>query len=477
MEIFKVYLVNISILTTFAYLFNLAYNLIFSKLSRASKYGLSVLIFILAGWLTMYFGFDVGNGAKFDLRVVPLIFGLVVYSNPVTLFLIGLCIGLLRLTFGLDYAAWAGTLNLTLLGIVAALLCAWFRRRKTFSYLRKSVFAVLVINIVNTIDISLFGKIPPHHYLNEIAPITFPTGVILSFFFLIMIRDFQKNQSRMEQLSRTNRLLHVRTRDLNQAKNELEQKATQLETASRYKSEFLANMSHEIKTPLNSIMILSEMQAESDTSDEDRHRYAHLILQSGRELLTLVNDILDLSKVEAGKLDIVLQPIDTNEVLRYMEEQFMPIAESKGLTFVVSPSAEQTAETAAQLKLESDPMRLNQILRNLLSNAFKFTEKGGIELSASAVKGDDGREEILFEVRDTGVGIEADKLEAIFEVFRQEDGSINRKYGGAGLGLAISRQLAELLRGHLELSSEKGAGSCFTLRLPAQAACTERGNS
>ncbi|TFE23683.1 sensor histidine kinase [Cohnella luojiensis] len=460
MGIIKAFLVNIGILITFAYLINTAYNLIFPNLSKSAKYGLSVIIFILAGWLTMFFSFNVGDTSKFDLRVVPLIFGLMVYSHPLTLFLIGLSIGLLRLTFGLEPAAWIGLLNLTLLGALAALICVWFKKRMEFNYLTKAVIAVLGINFFNMVNIAVFGIIPMHQYLSEIAPVTFPTGVILSFFFLFMIRDFQQNQARMEELSLANRLLRLRTQDLNQTKEELEKKAEQLEAASSYKSEFLANMSHELKTPLNSIMLLSEMQMEQDTEDEDRVRYAKMIHQSGGELLGLVNDILDLSKVEAGKLDVSLQPIDLNDVLRLMEEQFQPLADSRNLEFKTTLSEVSTGW------IKTDPMRLNQILRNLLGNAFKFTEKGRVEFEISTEIAPGGMEEVIFQVRDTGVGIELDKQEAIFEVFKQEDGSISRKYGGSGLGLAISRKLAELLGGRLELKSEKGEGSCFKLRLP-----------
>ncbi len=462
MDILKVYLINISILITFAYLINLASKFIFTRLSKSAKYGLSVVIFILAGWLTMFFSFEVGQDAKFDLRVVPLIFGLMVYSRPLTLLTIGLSIGLLRLTFGLEPAAWIGFLNLTVLGLISSVICVWFNRRATISYLNKAVIAVLAINGFNMVNIALFGMIPAFEYLSGVAPVTFPTGVILSFILLFVVRDFQQNQSQMEELSRMNRLLRIRTQDLNQAKVDLENKAEQLESASRYKSEFLANMSHELKTPLNSILLLSEMQCEKDTREEDRVRYANMIHLSGGELLSLVNDILDLSKVEAGKLDIVEQPISLDEVLRLMEEQFRPLAESQDLAFETKLSGLTTEW------IMTDPMRLNQILRNLLGNAFKFTERGKVELEISAQSIEKGRGEAVFQVRDTGVGIDSDKQEAIFEVFKQEDGTISRKYGGSGLGLAISRQLAVLLGGTLELKSEKGKGSCFTLRIPAQ---------
>ncbi|MFC4302962.1 sensor histidine kinase [Cohnella boryungensis] len=459
MQIFKVYLLNISILTTFAYLINLFGKFMLDRLSKTTKYGLSVLIFILAGWLAMFFSFDVGNDAKFDLRSVPLIFGLMVFSHPATLMIIGLSIGALRLTFGLDTAAWVGCYNLAMQGVLAALLCIWFNRRKEWSYWTRAFLSVLAINAANTINIAFFGVIPLGEYATKIMPITLPTSIVLSLFFLVMIRDFQHNQSRMDELSRANRLLRTRTQDLNAAKVELENKAVQLEAASRYKSEFLANMSHELKTPLNSIMLLSEMQIEQQLQEEDRIRYARLIHQSGGELLSLVNDILDLSKVEAGKLDVVLQPIALKDILQLMDEQFRPVAESKGLAYTTEIHA------ASVDWITTDPMRLNQILRNLLGNAFKFTAKGEVGLRVTTRTNHD-EEEVVFQVWDTGAGIEADKQEAIFEVFKQADGSISRRYGGSGLGLAISKQLTEMLGGRLELESEKGWGSCFELRLP-----------
>lgn len=462
MEILKVFLIDICILITFAYLINLVYKLASPYLSKSSRYGFVVIIFILAGWLTMFFSIEIGQSSRFDLRIVPLIFALLVFSRPFPLFIIGLSIGILRLTLGTTPNAWAALLNLTLLGLIAAALCVWFNRRQHFSYAKKAVIAIFVINGFYTIHVSVLGAIPTVTYLSEIAPITFPAGVLLSFFFLIMVRDFEMNQKRMEELSRANRLLRIRTQDLHQAKIELENKAEQLQTISRYKSEFLANMSHELKTPLNSVLILSQMQSEESTTNEDRIRYANMIHQSGGDLLNLVNDILDLSKVEAGKLDIVAEPVSLEEVQRLMEEQFQPLAESKSLEFDTKLLGDRSQW------ILSDPMRLNQILRNLLANAFKFTETGKIELQIYTQEITDGKAEAVFQVVDTGIGIDPAKQEAIFEVFQQEDGSISRNYGGSGLGLAISRQLAQLLGGKLELQSEKGKGSCFTLTLPAE---------
>jgi signal transduction histidine kinase len=459
MELSKVFLTNISLLITYAYLMNLFYKLFIYKLPRGTRQLVTALLFIVAGWLTMYFGLQLG-GARYDLRYVPLILGIVVFPSPSSLLMIGVSIGVLRLTFGADAAGWAGFVNLTLLGVLAAYLSHWLHRKNYWSVSGKAVVAVLSVNLLNVVNIAVFGIIPMSQYLTGIAPLSFTVSVFASFVFLFIIHDFQLEQTHVQQLSITNRLLRVRTQDLNQAKHELQEKADQLETASRYKSEFLANMSHELKTPLNSILLLSQMQGETATGQEELLRYAELIHTSGQDLLVLVNDILDLSKVEAGKLDIAEEQVYLDNVLDSMDEQFRPLADRSSLVFTTEKSAN------APQSIRTDPFRLNQILRNLLVNAFKFTDKGSVQLILSAETGPAGAAEAKFVVADTGIGIDPDKKETIFESFRQEDGSVNRKYGGSGLGLTISRQLAELLGGRLEVETEKGVGSRFTLTLP-----------
>ncbi len=230
---------------------------------------------------------------------------------------------------------------------------------------------------------------------------------------------------------------------------------------SAYKSEFLANMSHELRTPLNSLLILSRSLAENPAGNLTpvQVEAASVIHRGGQELLLLINDILDLSKVEAGKLDLLLEEVDPRAIARELHEELRPLAQQSELDFRLD------VEQAAPEAIRTDAQRLRQILRNLLANAFKFTEWGSVTLRVGCEP--DGR--IAFAIADTGVGIPADKLEAIFEAFQQADGSITRRYGGTGLGLAIARKLATLLDGELRVASREGQGSTFTLLLPMRA--------
>ncbi|WP_186140660.1 response regulator [Burkholderia gladioli] len=272
-------------------------------------------------------------------------------------------------------------------------------------------------------------------------------------------------QSHQAELEQTNAQLEEYAQRLERQKAELvsaqqslSANAARLEQTSRYKSEFLANMSHELRTPLNSSLILARLLQENrggNLTDEQVH-YAQTIHSSNSDLLNLINDILDLSKVEAGHIVMEPETVVLDTVMRSMREMFSPIAEGKALTLTIT-RAPGTPGT-----IVTDHQRLVQILRNLLSNALKFTERGEVALGISV----DGAGEIRFEVRDSGIGIAADKLEMIFEAFQQADGSTSRHYGGSGLGLSISRKFAELLGGRIDVVSEPGAGSVFTLRLP-----------
>lgn len=285
-------------------------------------------------------------------------------------------------------------------------------------------------------------------------------------------------QSQQEELRVINEELEERTKSLElqkkdivsknkkleQVQEEMEQKAKDLEAVSKYKSEFLANMSHELRTPLNSIIVLSQLLSEnkeiSNLTDKQL-QFINTIHSSGGELLKLINDILDLSKVEAGKLEINFEEVNLNELIQHERSKFGPIAEKNGLYFNIE------IEDGAPSRIISDFQRLQQIINNLLSNAFKFTHDGGITLAISSVyKTDNGKSLFDISVKDTGIGISAEKREVIFEAFKQSDGTTSRKYGGTGLGLSISRQLAQLIGGSINLDSIEGKGSTFILTIP-----------
>jgi CheY-like chemotaxis protein len=251
---------------------------------------------------------------------------------------------------------------------------------------------------------------------------------------------------------------------LNAAREALEDKAAELARASRYKTEFLANMSHELRTPLNSIMILSKVLGENEpaTLTARQVEFAHLIHRSGQELLALINEVLDLAKVEAGKQEIVCEAVAVAELASYARQMFQPLAMQKQLDLTVE------VDDDAPAYIRTDQARLAQILKNLLANAFKFTERGGVTMRiaragpGAAVAGDC----VAISVTDTGIGISADKQAWIFEAFAQADSGTSRKYGGTGLGLTIARQLAVRLGGDLGVESQLGAGSTFRIVLP-----------
>jgi CheY-like chemotaxis protein/signal transduction histidine kinase len=281
-------------------------------------------------------------------------------------------------------------------------------------------------------------------------------------------RALKESQTRLEhqqaELEQTNaqleeqaQQLEIQRDDLAQANSSVQAKARELEQASQYKSDFLANMSHELRTPLNSSLILAKLLADNPTGNltPEQVKFAQTIQVSGNDLLMLINDILDLSKIEAGHMEVKSESVRLDRVLSDLTRTFEPIAKQKGLTFKVS--RDQNCPDV----IETDRLRLEQILKNLISNALKFTEKGKVELLIHK----DG-EMVALTVSDTGIGIPETHQKSIFEAFRQADGTISRKYGGTGLGLSISRQLARLLGGSIELRSEEGKGSAFTLRLP-----------
>ncbi|MCX4832642.1 HAMP domain-containing protein [Streptomyces sp. NBC_00006] len=258
--------------------------------------------------------------------------------------------------------------------------------------------------------------------------------------------------------------------ELQRSNAQLEEKAALLATSSQYKSEFLANMSHELRTPLNSLLILARLLSDNPDGhlNDQEVQFATTIHRSGSDLLQLINDILDLSKIEAGRMDVRPKKLPLIKVLDYVHATFRPITLDRGLAFEVSVGEDVPRE------MFSDEQRLQQILRNLLSNAIKFTAQGRVELRVRLVKAPEGAqlvdsEDLLaFAVTDTGIGIPRDKLAVVFEAFQQADGTTNRKYGGTGLGLSISREISALLGGHIVAESEPGEGSTFTLYVPVR---------
>ncbi|MFZ6676923.1 response regulator [Undibacterium sp. Tian12W] len=263
-----------------------------------------------------------------------------------------------------------------------------------------------------------------------------------------------------DQLTEQTGALDRKNAALNTAQVELEKNAQDLQRASKYKSEFLANMSHELRTPLNSSLILAKLLSDNKKGnlDDEQIKFAQTIYSAGNDLLNLINDILDISKVEAGKLELSPQQIVLRRMAEELSRTFQPLANQKKLTFAVE------IEPGAPDLIVSDPARVDQILKNLLSNAIKFTEAGTVTLRIAA----DQNHMISFAVSDSGIGIAADQHETIFEAFQQADGTINRRYGGTGLGLSISRDLSKLLSGSIRVCSTIGKGSTFTLTLPEQ---------
>jgi len=284
-----------------------------------------------------------------------------------------------------------------------------------------------------------------------------------------------------EELEEKANILEVQKEKLETTKMEIENKARELESISKYKSEFLANMSHELRTPLNSILILSQLLSENKNNvlPEKEAEFAKNIYSSGADLLNLINEILDLSKVESGKMELDIAEVSLDGVFADITSLFSEVAKAKSIDFSIVADEKYIRHTT----LATDKLRLDQILRNLLSNAFKFTEKGGrVELSTGRpsshvsfknVKLTNGGDVIFFMVKDTGIGIPTEKQGIIFEAFQQADGSTKRKYGGTGLGLSICRELASALGGEIYLESKEGEGSSFTLYLPLQYASSQ----
>lgn len=297
---------------------------------------------------------------------------------------------------------------------------------------------------------------------------------------VLLERSEAELKAQQEELQQTNEeleekanLLEEQKEKLENSKIDIENKARELEVTSRYKSEFLANMSHELRTPLNSILILSQLLSDnkSKSLNVKEVEFARNIYNSGADLLNLINEILDLSKVESGRMDLEIAPITFNEIEEDLRSMFSEVAKNKAIEFTIEN------KVASAEQLVSDKQRLEQILRNLLSNAFKFTSKGG-KVGLIIEKASPGlayksksllhQENVLaFKVIDTGIGIPEHKQGIIFEAFQQADGSTKRRFGGTGLGLSISRELANVLGGEIQVKSGEGEGSTFTLFMPA----------
>jgi signal transduction histidine kinase/CheY-like chemotaxis protein/CHASE3 domain sensor protein len=276
----------------------------------------------------------------------------------------------------------------------------------------------------------------------------------------------EEARAQSEELRVANQALQEQQAALEEAQQALSAKAEDLERASRYKSEFLANMSHELRTPLNSLLILSKSLAENAQGhlDAEEVESAQIVFDSGSQLLRLINDILDLSKVEAGKMAVHVETVSIAALSASLDRQFQPIAQSRGLKFQILRNSD-VPDT-----LETDGARLTQILTNLIGNALKFTEQGGVRLRIERPTGRaDAERQLAFRVSDSGIGIPPEQLGRIFGAFEQADGSTSRRYGGTGLGLSISLGFARLLGGELQAESTPGRGSTFTLLLPTTA--------
>ncbi|MEJ7810773.1 MAG: HAMP domain-containing protein [Gemmatimonadaceae bacterium] len=294
-----------------------------------------------------------------------------------------------------------------------------------------------------------------------------------------LLRDQQEELQQVNEeleekaalLAEQNKKVEQKNSEVESARSALEEKAEQLSLSSRYKSEFLANMSHELRTPLNSLLILARLLSDNKDGNltEKQMEFARTILTSGSDLLNLINDVLDLSKVEAGKMEVSAADVRIVDIRDFVQRTFQPVAEQKGLTFQVEVLPDVPATIYA------DGQRAQQVLKNLLSNAFKFTHQGNVALTVRVADPgrrfanralDEAQRVIAFAVSDTGIGIAKDKQRLIFEAFQQADGTTSRKYGGTGLGLSISREIARLLGGEIRVESSPDRGSTFTLFLP-----------
>jgi signal transduction histidine kinase/HAMP domain-containing protein/CheY-like chemotaxis protein len=318
--------------------------------------------------------------------------------------------------------------------------------------------------VLAVLELAAFGSFTPLHlaFLDQLVD---TIGVIVN---TIIVNS--RTETLLAESQRQNRAIEVKNVEIEQARRALEDRAEQLALSSKYKSEFLANMSHELRTPLNSLLVLARLLADNPTGNltDKQVEFAGVIYEAGSDLLQLIDDILDLSKVEAGKMNVHPADVPLSELTDYFEATFRPLTVEKGLDLVVTLAPDVPAT------VHTDEQRLQQILRNLLSNAVKFTDAGEVRLAVTTATPDALRSDALrtagqvlaFSVHDTGIGIPEEKLPIIFEAFQQADGTTSRRYGGTGLGLNISREIAVLLGGEIGATSIVGAGSTFTFYLP-----------
>lgn len=472
----RIFFINVSTMMTLLYLASLLYKYVVYKWSARWKEALFVMLAIVCGWTTMRFGFRFSDTVLIDLRFLAVIVAPLFVRNRLSILIVGLGVGLARLSFGLNDAAVVGCLDVVAMSLLVILIL-WLARRRRWTELRRMTVIVLAVNVGNVLIIALFGVIPRQHYLVDIAPGTFLLSTLLSFAFMFILREFMtevKRKQKLEiytaRLEKQYRISEEKSRSLEQAKREMEAMYSQVEAASRYKTEFLANMSHELRTPLNSVLVLAQLLEENvgGRLTDEEVGYARIIHHSGKELLGLINDVLDLSKIEAGRLELDRSVFSVRELLGHMEELFRPIAVRKRLSFTLHTGADVPEY------LHTDEQRLKQIVSNMLSNALKFTREGHVRFAVMRVPEGELLAEggLAFEIEDTGIGIASDKQEAIFDAFFQADGSISRAYGGTGLGLSIAKQFALLLGGDIKLESKEGVGSRFTLLLPWPALVT-----
>ncbi len=467
---------NISMMLLCMYLGSLIYKYAIYMFSSRTKEVLFVLLAIMCGWTTMKYGFRFTDGALFDLRFLVIIVAPMFVSSSLSILLIGLGVGLARLSFGINAASIVGCFNVIFMSLLCIVIVE-LAKRKQWSFNAKMIIVIFTVNTMNVVFIAVFGVLPKREYLLHLAPGSFLLSLILSCLFTLLLREFNLEATRKQQLQRYNKKLREqyrisenKTGELLQAKVELEKKNEQVMLASRYKSEFLANMSHELRTPLNSMLVLSQLLEENSDGNlsADEVRYAQIIHTSGKDLLKLISEVLDMSKIESGHMDIHRTEYDITELLLYLNDFFEPLALQKNIQLKVE-RCEGVPEA-----IHADGQRILQILTNMLANAIKFSQDGRIVLKVyhepylqGIVNGENITGEWLaFSVEDNGIGIPADKHISIFDAFQQVDGTTSRQFGGTGLGLSISKQFAELMDGFIGLESKVGEGSRFTLYLP-----------